>query len=167
MLEKGIVMKSGLGALAVLWFLVLTPPALAADKAAPQIAAIRAQLFYEETGRFSDDILARKEPALWNTFIGEGDAEEASTSTLVTVEVRGKDVPVGSVKVEIVARGEKGKVLSKRLIVVSLYSQKTTFFAPLWLNDTACEPIEISARLIGKGVPKTHVKKTIPFACGE
>jgi hypothetical protein len=36
------------------------------------------------------------------------------------------------------------------------------------LNDTGCEELEISARLIGKGVANTAtVKKTIPFKCGE
>ena len=58
--------------------------AVAQETAPPVIAAIRAQLYYEETGAFSDDILDRGELALWNTVIGEGDARHASNSTLVT-----------------------------------------------------------------------------------
>ena len=138
-----------------------------AEDKGPYIAAIHARLYYEHSGELSDDILARKELALWNTGIGEGDSGGASTSTLVSVEVRGKDVPVSALKVEIVARGLKRKVLSQQTVYVSLYDKKTKFFAPLWLYDTGCEAVEVSARLIGKGASKTVVKKTIPFACGE
>lgn len=138
-----------------------------AAKTGTKISAIHAQLFYEPTGKFSPDILAIKDFALWNTIIGEGSAEAASTSTLVTVEIRGKNRPVGSTKVEITATGDKGKLIQKKLIDVDIYDERTNFFAPLWLYDTGCTPIKISARLIGKGVPTTVVSKTIPFACGE
>ena len=134
---------------------------------APKITAIHAQLYYDVSGKFSDDILARKELALWNTIIGEGDSGGASNFTLVTVEVHGKDVPVDAVKVHVVARGNKRKILAERTIHVALYDEKTTFFAPLWLYDSGCEAVEITARLVGKGAPTTVVKKTIPFACGE
>lgn len=134
---------------------------------APKIAAIHAQLYYDVSGKFSDDILARKELSLWNTIIGEGDSGGASNFTLVTVEVQGKDVPVGAVKVHVIARGNKRKILAERTIHVALYDEKTTFYAPLWLYDSGCEAVEVSARLVGKGAPTTVVKKTIPFACGE
>ena len=136
-------------------------------RVAPKIAAIRAQLFYEPTGKFSPDILAAKDFALWNTIIGEGSAEAPSTSTFVTVEITGRNLEVGSLKVEITATGEKGKRIQQRLIEVEIYDQRTKFFAPLWLYDTGCTPIKISARLIGKGAPATVVTKTIPFECGE
>jgi hypothetical protein len=135
----------------------------AEDVAAPKIAAIHAQLFHESTGQFSDDLLKDDAPGLWNTIIGEN----ASNFTFVTVEVRGKNVPQGKVRVEIVARNEKRAVRGKSVSEVSIYDQKTKFFAPLWLNETGCEELEISARLIGKGVASTTVKKTIPFKCGE
>ncbi len=134
---------------------------------APKIAAIRAQLYFEGSGRFSDDILASGENTLWNTIIGEGGAGAPSNFTLVTVEVQGKDVAIGAVKVQITARGYKRKIVGQRTIDVSLYDEKTKFFAPLWLYDTGCDEIEISARLIGKGLANRTVKKTIPFKCGE
>lgn len=135
----------------------------------PTIAAIRAQHYFEGTGKFSDDILASGENTLWNTIIGGGSAGAPSNYTLVTVEVQGKEVPVGKVKVQITARGYKRKIVGQRTIEVSIYDDKTKFFAPLWLNDTGCDEVEISARLIGKGVtvPTTTVKKIIPFKCGE
>jgi hypothetical protein len=134
---------------------------------APKIAAIRAQLYFEGSGKFSEDVLESGEPTLWNTIIGEGGAGAPSNFTLVTVEVQGKDVAVGALKVQITARGYKRKIVGQRTIDVSLYDEKTKFFAPLWLYDTGCDEIEISARLIGKGVATTTVKETIPFKCGE
>ena len=136
-------------------------------KIAPKIVAIRAQLFYDATGTFSQDVLSQKDLALWNTIIGEGSAGAASTSTLVTVEISGRNVAVGATKVEITATGNKGRLIQKRLIAVDIYDERTKFVAPFWLYDTGCEPIKITARLIGVGTPRTAVTKTIPFACGE
>jgi hypothetical protein len=136
-------------------------------KVAPTITAIRAQLFYDASGTLSEDLLSQKDLALWNTMIGEGSAGAASTSTFVTIEISGRNLPVGATKVEIMATGNKGRLIQKKLIGVDIYDERTKFFAPFWLYDTACEPITISARLIGRGAPATVVKKKIPFACGE
>lgn len=152
----------------VFLFLLFSPAVYAqAAKTQPKITAIRAQLFYETTGKFSPDILAAKDFALWNTIIGEGSAEAPSSSTFVTVEISGKNVPVGTLKIEITATGNKNKIIQKKLIDVELYDARTKFFAPLWLYDTGCEKIKISARLIGKGALSTIATKTIPFECGE
>ena len=62
--------------------------ALIVASAAPQIdmGDIQARLFYSETGRLSDDLLARKKPFIfWNTIIGEGDAEENADDILIAV----------------------------------------------------------------------------------
>lgn len=140
---------------------------VAQTKVAPKITAIRAQLFYDATGTFSADVLAQKDLALWNTIIGEGSAGAPSTSTLVTVEISGRNLPVGGTKVEITATGKKNQLIQKRVVAVDIYDQRAKFYAPLWLNDTGCEPIKITARLIGTGAPAGIVTKTIPFACGE
>ncbi len=142
--------------------------ALAASSAVaaetPKIVAIHAQLYHEGSGKLSaEDLLAPDAPGMWNTIIGEN----ASNFTLVTVEVQGKDVPVGAVKVQITARGYKRKIVGQHTSDVSIYDAKTKFLAPLFLYDTGCDEIEVSARLIGKGVATTAVKKVIPFKCGE
>lgn len=134
---------------------------------APKITAIRAQLYFEGSGKLSDDVLASGENTLWNTIIGEGGAGAPSNFTLVTVEVTGKDVPQGAVKVQITARGYKRKIVGQRTMEVSIYDEATKFLAPLFLYDTGCDEIEVTARLIGKGVAKTVLKKVIPFKCGE
>ena len=134
---------------------------------APKITAIRAQLFYDATGTLSEDILSQKDLALWNTIIGGGSAGAASTSTFVTVEISGRNLPVGATKVEVTARGDKNRLIQTRVIDVDIYDERTKFFAPFWLYDTGCEPIKVSARLMGVGAPRTVFTKTIPFACGE
>src|ERR1043165_7972125 len=80
----------------------------AQTKVAPKITAIRAQLYYDAKGTFSDDLLTQKDLALWNTIIGEGSAGTASTSTFVTVDIGGRNLPVGTTKVQITATGNKG-----------------------------------------------------------
>ena len=115
----------------------------------------------------SDDILASGENTLWNTIIGEGGAGAPSNFTLVTVEVVGKDVPIGAVKVQITARGYKRKIVGQRTMDVSIYDETTKFLAPLFLYDTGCDEIEITARLLVKGAVKQTMKKVIPFLCGE
>jgi hypothetical protein len=142
-------------------------PALAQQSVSPAITGIRAQLYFEETGAFSDDILARHELSLWNTVIGEGSARHASNSTLVTVEISGKNVDVGAVKVEIKALDPEGRVLGQARESVALYDDRTKFYAPLFLQKTGCAKITISARLTGKGIKAKSVTKVIPFECGE
>jgi hypothetical protein len=137
------------------------------NKVGPKITAVRAQLFYDASGTFSEDILSQKDLALWNTIIGEGSAGQASTSTFVTVEISGRNLPVGVTKVEITATGNKTRLIQRKIIGVDIYDQRTKFFAPFWLYDTGCEEIKISARLIGKGVAAPVVTKRIPFSCGE
>lgn len=146
--------------------LALATPVLAAGPVA-EITGIRAQLYYENKGTFSDDILTQKDFTLWNTIIGEGSAAGSSTATFVSVEVKGKDVPMGQVKIEVVATGDKGKVLAKSVTDVMIYDARTAFYAPLWLSNTGCEEIKVSAKLTGKDIKGTPFTKTIPFKCGE
>lgn len=160
-------MKLAVGLITALLSVAAAFCAQAASPVAPKIAAIRAQFYYEETGMFSNDILSDKDLSLWNTIIGEGGSGGASNFTLVTVEVQGKDVPVGALKVVVVARDAKRRIIARNTADVSLYDAKTKFHAPLFLYNTGCDEIEISANLIGKGVSKNALKAKIPFACGE
>lgn len=133
-----------------------------------KITAIKAKLFYDGTGTFSRDVLSKPDFTFWNTIIGEGDAEGPSNSTLVLVEVSGKpspNEPPPSRKVEFTAI-ESGKVLMKRTIDIGLFGDNGRFYAAFWLYDTGCEPIKISARIVGQIQPSS-LTKTIPFACGE
>ena len=143
-------------------------PAASAAAAPPyKITAVRAMLFYNERGTFSRDILANPPFTLWNTIIGEGDAEAASYSTLVTVEVTGKlnpNEPPPARKVEFTATAG-GQVLVKRTYDIAL-GEGGKFHAPFWLYETGCRPIKVTARLVGQTQPST-MTKTLPFECGE
>lgn len=152
--------------LALMWCCVVNSPATA-QTVPPAITAIRAQLYYDETASFSENILARRDLELWNTIIGEGGAEHASNSTLITVEVSGRHVPVGALSVEVTAVDANGRLLGRHGSAVALYDGKTRFYAPLFLYDTGCSEITISARLVGEGVNSTTSTSVIPFHCGE
>ena len=135
---------------------------------------MRAQLFYEDTGKFSKDVLSDPKFVLWNTIIGEGSAEGPSSSTLVQVEVTGTPGSYEPLrKVEITARykvsaraGQRSVI--KRTVPVGILSRSGKFYAPLWLYDTGCDPVEVSARLIGqRSSSSSSLRKTIEFRCGE
>jgi hypothetical protein len=160
-------MKLATALLLALSIIAAASPVNAANDTPPKITAIHAQLYYEGTGKFSDDVLAQKDLSLWNTIIGEGSADGASNYTFVTVEVQGQDMPIGAVKIRVEARNQKRKIVAVHTSTVSLYDDKTHFNAPLFLYDTGCDEIEVSAYLLGKGIKKRVVKAKIPFACGE
>lgn len=139
----------------------------AQTKGAVKIAAVRAQLFYEDKGTFSKDIFSDKNFDLWNTGAGEGSAEGPSNATLITVVVSGGENAPDNLKLEVAATGKAGRVIQKKVFDVFIYQQDFKFYAALWVADTPCEPVKITARLAGKGAAVAPVVKTIPFACGE
>ena len=132
-----------------------------------KITAIKAMLFYDGKGTFSRDVLAKSDFTFWNTVIGEGDAEGLSNSTLVLVEISGNPSPNEASpprKIEFTATAS-GKVVLKRASDIGLFTDGK-FYAGFWLYDTGCQPIKISARIIGQTQPSS-MSKTIPFKCGE
>jgi hypothetical protein len=158
-------------ALVILLALAANMAVATACKAAVQppfkITAIKAMLFFEEKGTFSDDLLTQPNIALWNTIIGEGSAGSPSNSTLVMVEVSGKynpDEAAPNRKVELTATAA-GKILLKRLADIRI-GKDNKYYAAFWLYDTGCDKVKLSARLTGQTQPSS-MTKTIPFACGE
>jgi hypothetical protein len=141
-----------------------------------KITAIKAMLYYEGTGKFSTDVLAKPDFALWNTIIGEGNAEAPSTTTLVLIEVTGKaDSHEPLRKIEFTAsykyylKQVARPVSVKRTVEIggigSLDKPDKSYVA-FWLNNTGCFPIDITARVIGQ-TQQSAIGKTIPFECGE
>jgi hypothetical protein len=148
----------------------LSASALNPVTATPQykITAIQAKLFYSNKGTFSRNVLAKPDFAFWNTIIGEGDAEGPSDSTLVIVEVSGKSSEgemAATRKIELTAVAT-GKVLLKRATEVGIFSDDHRFYAAFWLYGTGCEPVKLTARIVGQSQPSS-MTKTIPFECGE
>lgn len=130
---------------------------------------VEARLFYEETGRLSDDLLNRPEPFVgWNTIIGEGDAEEAANDMLITVRLEADkfgDKPEKYVDsaVEVAVKNAKGKVLGSRKWPSVLTSGKGVAVLPLWVANVGCAgALTITARYNG-----TAKSGRLELDCGE
>ena len=137
-----------------------------------KIAAIKAMLFYEDKGTFSKDVLADPNFAFWNAIIGGGSAEGNSSATLVIVELSGKSESYEpGRKIEFTATYKtSGKashpVIVKRTSDSGIFNKQGKFFAAFWLYDTGCEPVKLSARILGQP-QASSLTRTIDFRCGE
>ena len=152
-------------------FVCVLSAVASAQAPAFKISGIKAMLFYEQNGTFSKDILADPNISLWNTIIGEGSSGGASSATLVMVEVTGKAGAYETTrKVEMTATfsgtGKNVHPPVKRTSEIGILSDKGRFYVPLWLYDTGCSHVTISARIIGQRQAPS-VQKTIKFECGE
>lgn len=131
------------------------------------IGGMEAKLFYDGTATFSRNVLADPPFRFWNTIIGEGEAESPSNSTLLLVQVSGNpsenDIPPRRT-VEITAKSGRQTLLKKSMEIGLFKDGK--FYAAVWLYDTGCMPIDVTARLTGQK-QRAVAKATIPFACGE
>jgi hypothetical protein len=133
------------------------------------VERLEVKLFYKETGRLSDDILARAKPFVaWNTIIGEGDAEESADDILVVAVLSsGKwdsDNEVFSeFPLSIKVTDSKGKILGSRVFDSVLTSDKGLESKALWLQNVTCAgDILIETKFNGK-IKQAHVE----FNCGE
>jgi hypothetical protein len=149
---------------------ILLAPA-AADAA--EIGRIRAHLVYEETGRLSADLLTAQGMALWNTIIGEGDAEEMANDLLILVEVLGagaqqefieEPLEIGVRRDESFSIGRpRGRVNRQRRFESLLTSDEGRVWKALYLPDAGCAGrLEISAT-IGRSTRRA----TLDLVCGE
>lgn len=140
-----------------------------------KITDIKARLFYDFAEKFSSqDIINDKNFTLFNTVIGEGDAEGFSETTLGVIEITygGIDDRNGG-QLVIEARGYKNKLLFRRSTFVS-YVDKTPGlkkYVPFIIYDTGCAEITITAKLYKDDQPKSpllnQMTKKIPFVCGD
>lgn len=133
------------------------------DPTGLSVAGIKAQLWYEHTGRLSDDILTG-DFMLWNTLIGEGGAEEPASDVLISVKVSSSEgerfvnVPL---VVELI--DEDGVVLESQTASSLLTSQQGDSVQAFLFKDRTCAgDIQIRATL-GAEV----LSEPVVFACGE
>ena len=144
------------------------PSRVAHTSVAPEyrITDLRAHLFFSDRGTFSDDLLKRKDLALWNTIIGAGDAGGPSSATLLVVEVSGEpgSYPNGR-RVELAVRTARKEIFRRQLSLGVLGPQGHAYVA-FWLYDTGCESLTVSTALLGQVEP-TRRAAAIPFHCGE
>jgi hypothetical protein len=137
-----------------------------ADAAAPpyRIVALRAYLYFNDTGRFSPAIPPGA--SLWNTIVGEGWAKHPSDATLVEVTIAGA---AGSFEpgrsVRIVVRAGAATALLRTIPVPIVARSGRTRVAVL-VPGTGCKPLQVRATVVGQAEASTRAL-TVPFACGE
>jgi hypothetical protein len=144
---------------------------LAAHVAAAQEATvedIRVHLFYERSGKLSDDLTRRQDIALWNIPIGEGEAEGPANSFLVAAVVRGKpksffDQPADLTITVTLDDKRKTKVTDRTFSGGILFGPEGQVVKAMMMHNRVCVPLVITAKL------KSGSSKTVnlPFKCGE
>ena len=145
---------------------VQTPSRPAESLADYRLAEVRAQLFFSDRGTFSENLIGRKDLALWNTVIGGGDAGGASQSMLVIVAVSGQPGSYdGKRQVELRARDARREVFRRRQ-PLSVLNKEGGGYIAFWLYDIGCSPLTLTAVITGQngGARKAE---SIPFRCGE
>jgi hypothetical protein len=150
----------------------------AGQKPSFKISSLKAQLFFEDKGSFSSDVSEEDEgppyvhPTLWNTPLHD---EDRSTSMLVTIEISGEAFSLPERKLEFTARyipweKEAGAIVVKKVLPIAMIGsagkQVTRFNAGFWLYDTGCNPVQLTARIVGQSEPSL-TKRVIKFGCGE
>lgn len=121
------------------------------------------RLWYESTGRLSDNIAPPREFTLWNVIIGEGGAEEPANDALFTVEVRTRGEQNVSQPLTMTATDAKGKVLASRTLRGVLTSNDGRMTAALWVKDVGCAGAVRFVAQMGASRQTTRLN----FDCGE
>jgi hypothetical protein len=146
------------------------PPPPPAPPPAPttfRIAAIQAFLYFHKTGTFGTEDLTTGKVALWNTIIGEGDAEHPATAMLVKVVLTGPSFANQDGKLVVVAKEGKRTLVKQTFPIEDYFEEQTpSITLPLLVTGVGCEEITVTATLSGKGKRGT-ARAVVPFACGE
>jgi len=129
-----------------------------------KVEEIRAQLFYERSGRLSQNIAPPAKFEGHNTVIGEGDAEEPAGDILVSVLLSS---PAGKVldKDELLIQATRKK--DKRLVGARKFKslqfgQDGKLAKALYLTGATCETLEILAT-----IGRSRKTATVNFRYGE
>jgi hypothetical protein len=144
---------------------LLLPAAAAAQRPAPppfRITALKAMLFYGQTGTFSTDLFGPSAPTLQNVSTGEGQA----IATLVVVEISGRPDSYAPARKVALTATAGGRALLSRSVGIGRPDDDGKFHTAFWLYDTACVPVVIRARITGQ-TEDSPVQKTLNFRCGD
>lgn len=140
----------------------MTAAAWGAGAPPVKIEAVRLQLFYATTGTLSDD-MSKTPDGWWNTTIGEGAAKEPADDMLVSVVLSSvNDEEVVTAPITLIARGDKNKVLGKR-VFRGAFLKHHRVVLPLLLTGIPCAgAMTVEASYAGQ---KKSAK--VNMACGE
>lgn len=150
----------------LIWIALLLVGSTAELRAAPvavQLDKPRVQLWYEGSGRLSEDIAPPKSITLWNTIIGEGGAEENANDALLTVQVRTHGQQNLDRALVLTASDANGKVIAQRTFKGILTSRQGQAVMPLWVRNIGCAGTVVFLAAIGN----ERQSFSIDFACGE
>jgi hypothetical protein len=137
---------------------------------APVIRTMRAQLFLNKKGAWSNDVLAAGAADLRNS----GAGPDASNTTLVVVEVGGQAGAnyTGSLgtgtkySVRLVAREGRDKTLLDQTQRIPVLDARGTVHLPFLLRQGGCSAVVLRASIVG-AVASKPVERTLTFTCGE
>ena len=141
----------------------------AATAAAPPaesdpVVSIRALLFNNRTGTFSEDVIAD------TSRVGNVPAGDyASTSTLIVVRVafaRDRDYPSARVRLVATAGERRPRVVLDRTVRIGAIGADKATHVGFWLTDTGCVPLKLVATLTTPG-PTATGRAAVPFTCNE
>lgn len=133
------------------------------------IKDIKAQLFLERSGKFSDNIVGSNK-TFHNTVIGEGDAGEPADAVLVTITFEGTKnsrasdkvaSALGQVKVTQTSKQGK-KILLNRVYGGMLFGDSGLTHKAFIVDGATCAPLEIEAK-----IGKSSKTAKLEFNCGE
>jgi len=128
------------------------------------LGPVEVRLWYEETGRLSENIAPPAEFAAWNTVIGSGQAAEIASDVLMTVEVTSGareayiDAPL---VLEVWSRS--GERLASRRVPGILTSEAGRAYKGLWVHDAGCAGALTFTATMGRLSRSVEVD----FRCGE
>jgi hypothetical protein len=142
-----------------------------------EITSIEAFLYYNQNGKFSENLIDNDTFSLWNTIIGEGSVNGPATNTMVVVKISGHPGAYNPNRTINFAATTGGKTLIKMRLPIGIISGGTGiakevkappgfFYQAFWLYDTGCRRIEVKAWIEGQDEP-SEVTKIINFECGE
>ena len=115
----------------------------------PPVLKVAAYLLYKDNTASKFDVLNDKSKALWNTIIGEGDAEKPSEKIKLVI--------TGTVdSIHLMVKNGKKLVLDKKNLVLAGNMEFV-------IRDTGCEDVAVT---IFRNT-KTLLKDTIAMRCGE
>jgi hypothetical protein len=154
-----------------------------------RVSGIKAMAFFETTGAFSTDLVPLPEHSLWNIGLDGGSLGYPSSSTFVVVEVTADETAnFQGRRLEFTARYKAENkcwedreritdctlrpIVVIRRLSITIYPglppdrANKKYYAGFWLYHTGCQPVALSARIVGQRRALT-VRKKIYFACGE
>ena len=152
----------------------LSAPAAQAQKGerVPSLSAMRVHLFQDKTGTLSEDVLARSDQALRNSFAGENSANAA----LVVVEISGPPRAAFNgyfgksslYRVRLTAKesGAHPAVLSDQTRTIPVLGENGKAYLGFWIVPGGCAGVSLRAVIVERPSSKALIND-LNFSCGE